>query len=55
MFVIFCAKSNFKMQWCQYSDSVYFSEHVKIRMKKKIFIPALLLLEWCDAFSSINV
>jgi hypothetical protein len=26
IFISFCAKSNFKMHWCQFSDSMFFSE-----------------------------
>jgi hypothetical protein len=55
IFISFCAKINFKMQWCRFSDCVYFSErNVKIRMKRKLFIPDLLLLKW-HAFSTVNV
>jgi hypothetical protein len=46
IFISFCAISTFIMQWCRFSDSVYFSErNVRIRMKRKLFIPYLLLLK----------
>jgi hypothetical protein len=46
IFISFCAKINFKMQWCRFSYCVFFSEcNVKIRMKRELFIPDLLLLK----------
>jgi hypothetical protein len=55
-FISFCAKSNFKMQWYRFSGSTYISEHnVGTGMKRKLFIPDLLLLKLRVAFYSINV
>jgi len=56
IFISFCVESSFKIQWCQYSDFVYFFDHnVEMRMKKTLFIPDLLLLKLRVAFSSANV
>jgi hypothetical protein len=51
----FCAESNFKMQWFWFFNSVYFERNAEIRMKRKLFIPDLLLLKYCVAFYSVNV